>query len=648
MTRFALFLFFFVILAPKALSQPPLAWAGQVDFKNDLMYSQTGWYCTYSMDVDKTGAMYIAGMFSDTIDVDPSGKELYLNADNSNRSIHIIKISPAGKLVSVKTLTLGACFVTISTVKIDTLGSLYMAGYFGGVIDFDPGPATSSLNAKCDGFVMKLDASGNFMWVKQFKSYGGSFSLSELTIDKQLNLYISGQYGNGSVDMDPGANKFFLQSIGKYNVFVTKLDQNGSLIWAKAFNGVYNVTDIKCDKYGDVLFTGWTGSGAHLDPGTATVSPAYSGGYLCRLTGAGNFSQALFFEGSCNITSLIVSDRIFILGDVHGPADIDPGQGSYVISPTVGISSFFASLDSLGNFLWAKQLISATGSYTDQISSTDIQMDSNKNLYVISSFSGDFDFDPGPSTNIISGGISNSYGLNSIAFSSFDMQGNLLWAHAIPHWYEYYLPGKRAHITPEGDVYSASQFRGSFDFDPGPATYTMETKNRSALIIRKLSKCKNLPTISLNSDKIEICKGEEVWLTASGGESYSWNYNFQPVPVVITAPQTNMYYQVIGKDNLGCKSSAEIAVTVNECTSLNIIKNDAQLFYPNPTNDILYFTNSIHGQIRITNITGRLTKEITVTSDENSIDLSELPPGIYFLDYRDEMGEIVRAKIVRK
>src|SRR6478736_5672154 len=111
MTRFALFLFFFVILTPKALSQPPLAWAGQLEKKNIWSYWSGA---VAAVDVDKAGSMCVVGKFSDSIDFDPSSSNFYLKT--SGNSAFIAKYSSTGKLLWAKDIaTQGYGGLSIST-----------------------------------------------------------------------------------------------------------------------------------------------------------------------------------------------------------------------------------------------------------------------------------------------------------------------------------------------------------------------------------------------------------------------------------------------------------------------------------------------------------------------------------------------------
>ncbi len=647
MTRPILVLVFFMLLAAGNYSQPPLAWAEQLDSKN-----QNSTWCKdiAGVDVDKSGNMYLAGRYSDTMDADPSSVNFYLNCHQNNGAGYILKFSSSGKLTWAKEIILtDSAGLDITTIKVDTLGNVYVAGDFLGTVDFDPGPATYSLNGYADGFVMKLDQAGNFLWAKQFKTTPGSkldskhSVVREIIFDINVNPCMVGEY-YGSVDMDPGPQTFDVQGKAPKNVFVTKLNSKGDFKWAKSFEGVPFVYDIKYDKHQNIFFCGNTGSGADFDPGNPVVSSKGTAGYLCKLDSIGNFIKTMFFEGNCFVTSLVIADKILFAGQITGITDVNPGVNDYLINPASGSSGFFASLDSLNNFVWAKEIAGAGPKFSgNNIRNIDIQIKNNKDIFLSSTLNGTYDFDPG----------SASYTLNTATFSSnmslssYDQHGNFIWVHLLPNDYGD-AEHRHSKVTPEGDIYSASLFSGIFDFDPDITNYYMTPLNTNAIYLRKLSECKNPPTITLTSDKTQICKGEEVWLTASGGDSYTWNYNFQPVPVIITAPQSTILYQVTGMDNKGCKSSADVLITVNECAAINEINSASSSYYPNPTNDIVNFTNHIHGEIKITDITGKLAKEIAVSSDEKSIDLSELPPGIYFLDFRNQKGETFRSKIIRK
>ena len=91
-------------------------------------------------------------------------------------------------------------------------------------LDFDPGSGTAYLTSRGAGdiFVLKLDASGNFLWAK---SIGGnsSESASSITSDVFGNLYSTGSFQD-TVDFDPGLGTSNLISTSTSDIFVLKMN----------------------------------------------------------------------------------------------------------------------------------------------------------------------------------------------------------------------------------------------------------------------------------------------------------------------------------------------------------------------------------------------------------------------------------------
>jgi hypothetical protein len=112
-------------------------------------------------------------------------------------------------------------------VAVDGLGSVYTTGSFDGTADFDPGAGTTNLTSLggYDVFVLKLNSSGDLVWVKQFGGafYDYSFSAA---VDGSANVYTTGAF-NGTADFDPGVGTTNLAPSGGVDGFVTKLDASG-------------------------------------------------------------------------------------------------------------------------------------------------------------------------------------------------------------------------------------------------------------------------------------------------------------------------------------------------------------------------------------------------------------------------------------
>src|SRR5690606_19481832 len=164
------------------------------------------------------------------------------------------------------------------STTIDANGNVYTTGHFQGTADFDPGTMTSNLTplGLSDVFILKLDANGNFLWVKQLgdttRDYGNS-----ITIDTSGDIYSTGSFQD--------------------HFFVQKLDANGDLIWLRQMVGeslgIGNY--ITTDGNDDVYTTGRVADTVEFDAGpgiTNSVSPSWYQIFIQKLDANGNFIWA--------------------------------------------------------------------------------------------------------------------------------------------------------------------------------------------------------------------------------------------------------------------------------------------------------------------------------------------------------------------
>jgi hypothetical protein len=175
----------------------------------------------YSITVDSSGNVYTLGIFRGTADFDPGAGTTNLTSAGIN-DLFVSKLDSSGALLWVKSF--GGSENEIGyEIAVDSSGNVYTTGYFPGTADFDPGAGISNLTAvgSDDGFVSKLDSSGNFVWAK---SFGGSSSdyLKSITFDSSGNIYTTGGFRD-TVDFDPGAGTANLTSAGSADVFVLRL-----------------------------------------------------------------------------------------------------------------------------------------------------------------------------------------------------------------------------------------------------------------------------------------------------------------------------------------------------------------------------------------------------------------------------------------
>jgi hypothetical protein len=183
----------------------------------------------------------------------------------------------------------------------DASGNVYVGGRFEGTADFDPGPGTFNLTSTTSGtndiFVLKLDASGNFVWAKNMGSSGDDQGLA-IALDASGNLYTTGWFQN-TADFDPGSGTFNLTALGSFDVFVSKLDGDGNFIWAKSVGSTDGDVgrSITVDASGNAYISGFYSDIADFDPGAGEFNltpegPGTNDVFILKLDASGNFVWA--------------------------------------------------------------------------------------------------------------------------------------------------------------------------------------------------------------------------------------------------------------------------------------------------------------------------------------------------------------------
>ena len=237
--------------------------------------------------------IFVTGSFLATIDCDP-GPGMTNFTCIEDWDIFICKLDPSGTLVWARQFT-GTAADFVRSIAVNAAGEIYYSGLFSGTTDYDPGPATNNLThiGAVDVAMVKLDASGNFLWAKQLSTVNNQIS-GFLTLDNNSNIYLTG-YFYGTTDLDPGPGVLNLIAFGAADVYVAKLDPSGNSIWARQLGGtgMESSFNIGLDKDNNVLVLGYLLATTDFDPGPNTFNATSAGGYdafLCRLDQSGNIN----------------------------------------------------------------------------------------------------------------------------------------------------------------------------------------------------------------------------------------------------------------------------------------------------------------------------------------------------------------------
>lgn len=160
-----------------------------------------------------------------------------------------------------------------------------------------------------------------------------------------------------------------------------------------------------------------------------------------------------------------------------------------------------------------------------------------------------------------------------------------------------------------------------------------------------------LPNVSASADKLTICKGEPVTLTASGATTYQWSNGDQSAVTTTVLPIDIPYtFEVTGTNNSGCSKTVSLTVNVNRCTGL--IEGAATAgvqIYPNPNQGV--FTVETGGKtsvVKIHSSLGALVAEYQVNSGKQVIDLNGQANGVYFVTVSFNDQPVYVSRIVKQ
>lgn len=339
----------------------------------------------------------IGGFFTTKIDFDPGIGTYFLT--NTSTEAFVLKLTLNGDFVWVKNIisTANNSISAVLGMSINKNREILLTGIFIASCDFDPGPQSysiSTLGYESDIFLLKLDANGNFMWVKTIGAGNYDYDGAEsVVIDNNNNIYLTG-YFKGTVDFDPGNGTNNLTSNGGRDFFLVKLSDNGNLIWARSIGGPgYDYAlKLHIGSMGDIYLTGWFTGTVDFDPnaGVFNLSTAVPfTAYILKLDTASNFIWARMIEYA--YPNDLTTDRsgfLYLTGSYQGHCDFDPGSSTFYMDAGY-FDMFILKLNSSGNFIWSKSI---GGSETELGSS--IYLDTAKNIYVTGYFEDTADFDP--------------------------------------------------------------------------------------------------------------------------------------------------------------------------------------------------------------------------------------------------------------
>jgi hypothetical protein len=591
----------------------------------------------FAITVDDAGNVYTTGNFSGTADFDPGTGTFNLTGGAQGYGVFISKLDPSGNFVWAKKIELsdgGNSFEnTPSSINIDASGNVLIIGSFNIPADFDPGEGVFLLDPDIttgsisDIFILKLDASGNFVWARQMG--GTSFDYgNSISTDADGNVYSTG-YFNATADFDPGAATFNFTSVSN-DIFISKLDAAGNFVWAKQISGpeADRGTELTIDASGNCYVAGSFSGLTDFDPGIEVMNLTSAGLYdvfILKLNSSGNFLWAKNVGGVDydEAYSLAIGDsnHVYTTGTFNYTADLNPNSGVFNLTSAEFEDIFISKLDSSGNFIGAKRI----GGPNSQRANS-LVIDNTGKLCLTGYFlGGETDFDPDEGEFIFTANVNRAaftLKLNDFTSSSCSATSNSIFQSAC----------------------------GTYLFNN--QLLTQSGSYNDTLV--NASGCDSILTLNLTITEIDNTVTQDGnTLTANGLGTYQWvdcNTNFSAISgetnPSFTISSSGNYAVIVNNEGCADTSACFFAVGIIDFNHLQSVS-----VYPVPATNRLtvQFSNPIsHASLALHDITGKMVFETQVNSiSSTTFNTSEMNRGIYFLRISSDMENSCHKIIIQ-
>lgn len=207
-------------------------------------YGDTGDDAIRGVATSGQDEVFFVGEFAGTIQIGPTPRTASDQLD-----VFVAKLDQDG-MYSWDAAFGGAGDQLATDVALDSAGHVIVVGSFSGSVSFD-GATTLTSAGGTDVFVLELDATGAHVHSSAYGSAGDDHAASVATDGEAI--LVTGHFATG-IDFGSGN----LTSSGGDDIFLTKLDTSGTVVWASAFGGpgMDRARGVGVDAAGNVVITG--------------------------------------------------------------------------------------------------------------------------------------------------------------------------------------------------------------------------------------------------------------------------------------------------------------------------------------------------------------------------------------------------------
>ncbi len=522
----------------------------------------------------------------------------------------------------------------------------------------------------------------DWLWAKSASGTSDD-EANSVAVDASGNTYVVGWFSSPNITFGSTT----LTNTGSWDMFLTKYDANGNVVWAKSVGGTNAETAnaVAVDASGNIYVAGQFGTSTITFGSYTLTNEGSTDIFLAKYDVNGNVVWAksaggIVGDGAASVAVDILGN-IYLTGSFNSPT-LTFGSITLTNTSNLGNTSdlFIVKYNANGNVLWAK---SASGTVNDLASS--VAVDASGNTYVSGYFnSPTLTFSSTILTNAVNTGSSND-----LFLAKYDASGNVIWAKSAGGTSS--DMSNSIAIDVSGNLYMTGYF-----YSPTLAfgSYTLTNAGMYDLFLAKYDDSGNVlwaesaggtsadeahsvivdasgniyltglfysPTLTFGSttltneglEDIFLAKynsnGNVVWAKSAGGTSFevAWSVAVNSSGNIYLAGWFGSPTLTFGSttltnaDNSG--NSADIFIAkLSTATGINELNNLLNIsFYPNPAINNITIESPQQALIEIFNIQGLLIKTLTKSGNKISVDISDFTKGIYFVKVKTDEGMLV-------
>jgi peptidoglycan hydrolase-like protein with peptidoglycan-binding domain len=359
--------------------------------------------------VDSSDNIYITGTSSGT---NVFGASV---TSGTTEDIFVVKLNSSGVVQWVYTAG-GTGRDRGRKIALDSSGNIYVAGYYQNTVDFGGGNVTS--NGSFDAFILKLNSSGTFQWVK---SYGGSTGNDlgrDVVVDSNDNAIMLGTF-RGTVNFDSGDGGGVVNyTSNDYDVFLIRLNSSGiwQSVWRTENTGSADARALAIDSNNVTYVTG-SFSGT-VKFGNNTYTAANSNDLFIHKIDTYNSTQSTY-TSNIDTTQKAKGIAVDSSGNIYATGTfqntVNFGGGNITSS---GKDIYLLKLNSSLAFQWVKRFARDNGA-AGQAFGTAVAIDEDGNVYSVGQIGGNYNL----------GGQDVASGSNNDAYIvKHDSSGTFQWS----------------------------------------------------------------------------------------------------------------------------------------------------------------------------------------------------------------------------